>query len=383
MAQKDYYSILGLSDEDRKLQGEEFLKVCKNAYRQLAKQYHPDRYANKSEEERKSAEEKFKEISEAYNVLSDATKRQRYDQYGTADDLGWDNFGHTGMSDIDEIINHFKRRGFGSFGSGFGFGMDGFGESGGFANGSQKPPYLKINLKVTVADIYNGVTKKIRYKRMAPCTHCNGTGLGKDGKIVVCPTCGGRGMIMHTERRGYMTIQNAVVCDKCHGSGQTVINPCKECNGSGLVTTTEEIEIHILPGTCDGMSIVMREKGNYAPRQNGLVGDLVIVFSVENDSRFRIVNQYNLYTSVTVPILDCITGCKTEVGLPNGKTVSVTIPKFSKEGKIIEIRGAGMPYSETEAGSLYVEVKQKFPKDLSHSEEKMIKDLKNCKNFKN
>lgn len=383
MAKKDYYKILELTEEDKKLVGEDFIKCVKGNYRKLCKQFHPDKFANKSDAEKKEAEEKFKEITEAYDVLTDPKKKQQYEQFGTSGGFNFEGFGNTGMDDIDEMLNRFRGGGFGSpFGGGFGFGMDGFGFQQQQPTGPRKPQPLKLKLHVTIEDIYNGASKKIRYKRMVPCSHCDGNGYEAGGRVEICPVCGGVGQVVHTERNGNMMFQQTVPCSHCGGTGTVVTNPCKHCNGSGRVVTTEELDIQIPAGAIDGATFALAGKGNYAERSKTIVGDMVILLIVDPHERFVIANQYDLYTTIDVPVLDCITGCKTEVSLFGGKKVSVEIPKFTKEGKILRLNGLGMPLGNGGRGSLLIEVKQKFPKDISRSEEKLIKELKESKNFK-
>lgn len=385
MPQKDYYKILGLTEEDKKLQGEELKSKIKENYRKLAKKFHPDKFANKSDAEKKEAEEKFKEITEAYDVLTDPKKRQQYEQFGTNSGFTFEGFGNTGMDDIDEMLNRFRGAGFGNPFGGFEFdmgGMGGFGFKQQNQTGPRKPQPLKLKLHVSIEDIYNGTSKKIRYKRMIPCAHCDGNGYESGGHIETCPVCGGLGQVMHTERNGNMMFQETVPCNHCGGTGSVVINPCKDCGGSGRVVTSEELDIQIPAGAIDGATFAIAGKGNYAERSKNVVGDMLIFLVVDPHERFAIANQYDLYTAIDVPILDCLTGCKAEIALFGGKKISVDIPKFTKEGKILRLNGLGMPIGNGNRGSLLIEVKQKYPKDISRSEEKLIKELKDSKNFK-
>lgn len=382
MQKKDYYNILELTDEDKKLDGEDFIKKVKTNYRRLCKQFHPDKYANKPESERKEAEEKFKEITEAYDVLTDAKKKREYEQYGTNGGFSFDGFGSTGMDDIDEMLRHFRGGDFGNpFGSGFGFGMNDFGfrrET----SGPVKPQPLNIRMHVSIEEIYDGGSKKIRYKRMVPCNHCDGKGFETGGHVETCPVCGGVGQVVRRGRNGNMIFQQTFPCEHCNGTGSVVVNPCKQCNGSGKVVETEEITIPIPAGVFDGASIILNDKGNYAERSKDIVGDLAVVFSVDPNARFTIANRYDLYTTIEVPILECITGGKTEIQLFKGKKISLDIPKFTNEGKVFRVNGFGLPTGNGTRGSLLVEVKHKFPKDISRSEEKLINELKSSKNFK-
>lgn len=376
-AGKDYYKILGLSEEDKKLQGEEFAKKLKANYRKMAKDYHPDRYANKSEEERKEAEEKFKEITEAYDVLSDDNKRMQYDRFGTAEAFDFNGFRGTGMPDIDEILNRF-RGGFGSFNPfgdmGIGFGMHHRG------NMAEKPEPVKVRVHVTVEDLYNGGVKKIKYKRFKPCNECNGAGTTKDGKVETCTTCGGSGMCIQTERAGWATVQRTTVCPNCHGSGKVVTNPCKKCGGTGRVVETEEYDLQIPYGAVDGSMFLVPEMGNYAERNKNVVGDLLVIIAIDDNGKYKTTNGYDLYTKVDVPVLECITGGKTELEFIDKSKITIKIPKFTRDGSVLQIQGYGLP-TENGRGRLLIEVNQKYPKDINSNEEKLLKQLKQSKNF--
>lgn len=367
MPYKDYYKILGV---EKNATADEI----RAAYRSLAKRFHPDKFANASEEERKQAEEKFKEISEAYDVLSNPEKKARYEQTGSYDGFSFEGFGNTGMDDIDEILHRF-RHGFNPFGGRFG----GFG--GGFQRTVQKPSPLKIKLSVTVEDAYNKVTKHIRYKCFKPCDQCGGKGHGDDGKVETCPVCGGSGNEIRTSTNGWMTRQEISPCHRCNGTGQILSNPCKKCNGSGRVVDNEDVSITIPEGVTNGAYMVIEGKGNCAERNTSLVGDLLVFFEVKDSDNYQIVENGGLAVKIKIPILDCITGCEREVVLPNKEKIRVKIPMGAQTESVVEVKGKGMPIGN-DRGILYVVVEQQFPKSLSSSEEKAIKELKNSKNFK-
>lgn len=374
---KDYYKILGLSEEDKKLQGEEFSKKLKGNYRKMAKDYHPDRYANKSEEERKEAEEKFKEITEAYDVLSDDNKRMQYDRFGTAEAFDFNGFSGTGMPDIDEILNRF-RGGFGSFNPfgdmGMGFGMHRRG------NMVEKPEPVKVRVHLTIEDLHKGGVKRIKYKRFKPCKDCNASGTTKYGKTETCPVCGGSGVCVQTERNGWATVQRTSVCPKCHGSGKIITNPCNTCGGTGRVVETEEYDLQIPYGAVDGSMFLVPEMGNYAERNKNVVGDLLVIIAIDNNGKYRTTNGYDLHTTIDVPILECITGGKAEIEFIDKSKFSIKIPRFTRDGAILQLQGYGLP-SENGRGRLLVEVRQKYPDNIDSNEEKLLKKLKQSKNF--
>ncbi len=364
MAQKNYYNILGV---DKNVTEEEL----KSVYRKLAKQYHPDRYVNKPEEERKAAEEKFKEIAEAYAVLSDKDKRQKYDMYGTVDGNPFEGFQGSGFADIDEIMSRFMNSG--------GFGFGGFGFGGGSRRSSTRSVNvepLQIHLRVTVSEIYAGATKHIKYKYMGACSACHGSGHLEGGKMETCPHCQGTGMFTRSERRGYTTYMSQTVCPYCGGTGQSVTNPCGKCNGTGLEVQYDEIDLEIPPGVCDGAYMPIDGKGNCTKYHTNIRGQLIVVFDVVSDSKFQIVNQYDLQTQVEVPILDCITGCQQTIETVDGKKYNFKLEPGTESGKIISLRGMGMRRQDGSRGNLLIRIKQRFPKSISKLELKKIEELK-------
>lgn len=368
MASKDYYKELGVekgaTDDE-----------LKRAYRNLAKQYHPDRYANKSEDERKQAEDKFKDITEAYSVLSDKEKRQKYDMYGTVDGNPLEGFDFRGMEGMEDLFGAFRNMysgGFGGFGSFFGGGRQREPQV-------RQPEPLQIHLRVTISDIFNGTKKHVKYKYMGECQECHGAGHLEGGKIETCPHCHGTGMLSTQEVRGFSTIINQTVCPYCEGTGQSVSNPCKKCNGTGLDVCYEELDIEVPVGAFNGAYIQLSGKGNCAKRHPEVRGNLIVIFDVQEDSRFSIVNQFDLQTQIEVPILDCITGCKQSVEGIDGKKYCFKIEPGTETGKTILLRGIGLK-AKNGRGNLIVKVKQKFPKSISKSDAKKIEELK--KNFK-
>lgn len=377
---KNYYEILGLTDEERKLQGEEFEKIAKNRYRVMAKQFHPDRYVNKSEEEKKNAEEKFKEIAEAYAVLSDKDKRQKYDMYGTVDGNPFEGFQGSGFADIDDILNSFMHHG-SFFGGGFGgFGFGGNARRGGSQMSMPEP--LQIHLRVTLSEIYNGTTKHVKYKYMGECSTCHGTGHLEGGKTETCPHCGGSGMFTTREQRGFTTYMSQTVCPYCGGTGSTVSNPCNKCNGSGLEVKFDELDIEVPAGACEGAYMQIAGKGNCAKNHPEVRGTLVVIFNVQPDSKFQIVNQFDLLTDVDVPILDCVTGCSHTIEAVDGKKYNFKLEPGTESGKIVKLRGMGLPRQNGGKGDLLIRIKQRFPKTISKDDMKVLEKLKQSKTFK-
>ena len=259
MEKRDYYEVLGV---DRNADAE----TIKKAYRKLAIQYHPDKNPGD-----KVAEEKFKEAAEAYDVLSNPEKRQRYDQFGHAGMNG--GFGGGGGMNMEDI--------FSAFGDIFGghFGGGGFSEF--FGGGRSSSPRvargtdLRVKMKITLADVANGVEKKIKLKKYVACSHCHGTG-SSNGAMEVCGTCHGSGRITQVRQTILGRMQTQTECSACGGTGKTIKNKCPHCMGEGVVRGEEEVTVKIPAGVMEGMTLKMTGYGN-AARRGGVNGDLQIV----------------------------------------------------------------------------------------------------------
>ena len=363
---KDYYKILGVEKDASE-------DVIKKAYKKLAMQYHPDRLVNESEEEKKEAEEKFKEISEAYSVLSDENKRKQYDQFGTVDGDTM-NFGN--MS-ADDIMQHFMRM--------HGFDLFGNNDFGSFSHQKmvQKGENIKITLEVTLDEIYNQSPKTFKYKRRNLCKECNGTGASKDSKKETCPSCHGTGRITITRQNGFSLFQQISPCERCGGTGYIISNPCPTCGGSGVTTETEEITINIPRGVIDNAYISVEGKGHCIP--DGINGDLFIIFKVKYDAnglRPSQTNPYNLETNKEIPVIKCITGCETEIIGISGRKAVIKVPAGSTNGKLLRLRGYGLPKQDGSYGDLLITINQKMPGTITSDEKKLLDKLSKSKNFK-
>ena len=251
----DYYSLLGITDEERKLPKDEFLKVLKKKYRELCIKYHPDKNPGD-----KSAEEKFKDAAEAYEVLGDEKKRAEYDNPASNFDFrasGGPDFGGMGMEDI---LRHFNM-------GGMGFDFD-FGRP---KERNTKGTSIRIPMKLTLEEMYSGVTKKVKYKRFEPCDHCGGSGMTSESKKKVCRSCGGSGTVFGGNSFMAMT----QTCPTCGGQGYIIEKPCSHCHGHGIVQkVTDETEIKLNKGLLDGMNVILGGKGNFPPHGKGTVHGL-------------------------------------------------------------------------------------------------------------
>lgn len=365
MAKKDYYEILGV---DKNVTDDELKKVWKK----LAVKYHPDKYADKSEEERKEAEEKFKEIAEAYDVLSDKEKRRKYDM----GDMNME-FGGFGDMAYDDIIRNFMR-------------MNDFDPFLNTRFGGRNYQKVKkgsdINLKMTITldDIYNQREKEIKCTGCQVCSHCNGTGFGENGRIDVCPRCNGTGSITNVKRNGYTVFQQITQCPDCNGTGIKVVNPCSHCHGTGLEKTKLTKKIKIPAGCFDFATYQLPNQGNPSERKDGINGDLNIVFVIDKNSPYLLDpnNVYNIITELEVPVLDCIVGEKESIKCIDGKTRVFSIEKGTTNGKTYRLKGCGMPDGNGGYGDMIVYIKQKMPTKISNDELKKINELRESKNFK-
>lgn len=355
MEKKDYYEILGVnknvSDED-----------LKRSYKKLALKYHPDRNPNNKE-----AETKFKEINEAYSVLSDKEKRQRYDTYGTVDDIGGMNM------NADNIFAQFMK-----MHRGFGFGFDDEPQERVFKG---RDKILKVN--VTLKEVYNNVTKDITYSVNRKCNFCNGSG-SKTGKIEDCPHCNGTGQIHERQQFGHMIMDNSATCPYCNGIGKVVKDKCPHCNGTGVVETKDTLKINV-PNIYEVIQQSYVHKGGGHACENGLGvnGDLRFTFNLVNDEEYEVDtnNVLNIVKKVKVPLIDCLLGCSLSVSHLDGKTYNITISECTPNGKTYRLQGKGFKVGRY-AGDLYIKIEQIMPNTLSEEDKKILNKLKKSKTFK-
>ena len=363
---KDLYQILGLTEDDKKLSGDKFEKKLKKQYKKLCLTYHPDKQVGKSDKEQKEAEEKFKEINEAYSILSDASKKQQYDLFGTTD-----NNNRGGFDDFDSFYKqHF----------------DGFDPFNPFRYKQQNNivingENIRIRYKCTLEDIYNNAQHTIKYKKQGKCPDCDGTG-SLNGELVDCPICHGTGAYKEYIQRGMTTVIKQTSCPHCHGLGKVPKLPCSKCNGTGLVETTQTATITIPQGVTNDTYIMLQGLGHDAPNKLGSSGSLIVVFEIKEHPYFKLnENGVDLTCSIDVDILDCITGCDKTIKCLDNTEVKLKVPKFSKHKDVLTIRGKGMP-NRNHYGDLFITINQIMPNDLSKEELELINKLKLSKNFK-
>ena len=365
MPKRNYYEVLGVAKDAT----EEEIKI---AYKKLAIKYHPDRNPDNKE-----AEEKFKEAAEAYDVLHDANKRARYDQFGPEGVNGNAGFSGQGMN-MDDIFSMFGD----IFG---GHGFSGFG--GNYSNRSQaNPPQfrgsdLRIRMRLTLQEISTGVTKKIKVKKYIECPDCHGSGCEKNSQKATCPDCHGTGYINKVRQSLFGMMQTQSVCPTCHGEGQIIKNKCPHCQGEGVVRGEEIVDINIPAGVGDNMIINIPGKGN-AGRHNGIPGDIQVIIEEQEDKTFiRDDNDliYNLLLSVPQATL----GDTVTIPTLDGKA-RIKIEPGTQPGKVLRLRGKGLPAIKgygSGNGDLVVKISVYIPEKLSSEEKKHFEAIKDNENI--
>ena len=276
MAQKrDYYEVLGVT---KSASADEI----KSAYRKLALKWHPDRWVNASDAEKKTAEENFKEAAEAYSVLSDPDKKARYDQFGFAgDQMGGGGGFDFGGFDLNDILRNVFGGGFNFGGGGFDFG---FGSQGGQAQTrTYRGRDIRTSVKLTLEEIATGCEKEVTIERNRPCPDCDGKGTKNSSDIKTCPTCNGRGQVQHTVNTLFGRTMTMNTCPQCQGKGSIVTNPCRNCGGTGLVRKKETVKVKIPAGVEEDMQLTVRGEGHSAGK-GSVNGDLlVLIEEIEHD----------------------------------------------------------------------------------------------------
>jgi len=363
---RDYYEILGVSKNASK-------DDLKKAYRQMAIKYHPDKNPGD-----KAAEEKFKEAAEAYDVLGNDDKRRKYDQYGHAG-VGSSASGGYGGHDMsmDDIFSSFGD----IFGGHFGFG--GFGGGGGRSGGGRRVnrgSNLRVNIKVSLEEVINGVEKKINVRKQTTCKACDGSGAAEGNAVSTCQTCRGSGQVTRIANTILGQMQTSATCPTCGGDGKTITRKCTSCNGEGTVEGQELVTFNLPAGVAEGMQLSVSGKGN-AARRGGVNGDLIVVISEEKHPEIvREENDlmYNLYVSVT----DAILGMQAEIPTVEGR-VKIKVEPGVQSGKVLRLRGKGVPIlNEYGRGDFLVVINVWIPKEVSKEERKILEKLNESPNFK-
>ncbi len=357
MPKRDYYEVLGVS---RDASPEEI----KKAYRRLAMQYHPDRNPDDKE-----AEEKFKEIAEAYEVLKDPAKRRRYDQFGHEGLQGGFGGGFADFEfDLADALRTFMSEGFGGFADFFGMGRQ--------ERGRRQPPRgsdLQIRLKLSLEEIATGVRKTLRVRKYVRCPECEGTGAKRGTGTRVCPVCRGSGEVRQVSRSLFGEFVNITTCPECGGEGHVIEQVCPRCRGEGRIRDEVTLEVDIPPGVAEGNYLTLRGQGNVGPR-GGAPGDAIVVIQEEKHPVFERRGD-DLYLELPISFPDAALGADVEVPTLDGRAV-VEIRPGTQPGKVLRLRGKGLPHLNGYGrGDLLVKLLVWVPEKLSERDRQLLEEL--------
>lgn len=355
-----YYEVLEIT---RTATSEEI----KKAYRKKAIQHHPDKNPGDKE-----AEEKFKEAAEAYEVLSNEDKRQRYDQYGHAGVGGAAGGGYGGGMNMDDIFSQFGD----IFGGHFNFG--GFGSSRS-ARQTNRGSDLRVKVKLTLKEISTGVEKKIKVKKYISCSHCRGTGAENGTAYTTCSTCHGSGQVTRVMNTILGQMQTSSVCNSCGGEGKTITKKCVHCSGEGVVRDEEILTLNIPAGVMEGMQLSMSGKGN-AARRGGINGDLLILIEEEQHPEL-IRDQNDIIYNLLLSFPTAALGGTVEVPTLDGKA-KIKIEPGTQSGKVLRLRNKGLPSIQRYGtGDLVVNVAVYVPETLTDDQKEILQGMENSPHF--
>jgi molecular chaperone DnaJ len=368
MAKRDYYEILGVSKSSS-------ADEIKKAYRKVAMQFHPDRNPGDKE-----AEDKFKEAAEAYEILSDADKKAKYDRFGHAAFGPGTGGGASHSSNMDDIFSQFGDM-FGDdvFGSFFGGGGRSRGGGGRAARG-QRGSNLRIKIKLNFEEIEKGVTKNVKVKKHVTCTGCGGNGAKDKNSVQTCVSCGGSGQVRKLTNTFLGQMQTVTTCSSCNGEGTTVTAKCGTCKGEGRMYGEETISIDIPAGVQEGMQLSMNGKGN-AGERGGSAGDLIIQIEEEAHPELQ-RDGLNVAFDLHLNFVDAVFGTQVEVPTIDGRA-KIKIPAGTQSGKIFRLKGKGFPEVQGYAkGDQLIYVNIWTPQAVTEEEKAMLEKLQASNNFK-
>ena len=357
MAKRDFYDILGVNKNASP-------QELKSAYRKLAVKHHPDKNPGD-----KTSEEKFKEASEAYGVLSDKSKKENYDNFGHAafenGGSGQSGFGGFSGADFSDIFEDF----FGDFGGGR--------RSSRGRGSNNRGSDLRYDLSITLEEAYSGKKQNIQFATSEKCTSCKGNGSKPGSSPDKCTFCGGNGKVRSNQ--GFFTVQQT--CPQCAGSGEEITNPCVDCNGQGNKQTSKKISVTIPQGVDDGTRIRLAGKGEAGTR-GGTTGDLYLFINVKSHKLFK-RSDVNLFFEFPISIADAALGTTIEIPTIDGKKAKIKIPDGTQEGKQFRLKGKGMPFMRRgDFGDLYVQVKTEVPVNLNKEQKELLERFRKIENEK-
>ena len=356
MAKRDYYDVLGVNKSADK-------EEIKKAYRKLAVKHHPDK--NKGD---KSSEEKFKEASEAYHVLSDEKRKANYDQFGHAAFQGAGGQGGFSNFDFSSSFSDIFEDVFGDFG---------FGRQSRGGRSRNRGNDLRYDISINLNDAFIGTEKKVNYTTYKKCKTCSGSGAKPGSKPSACSYCGGQGRVRSSQ--GFFTIQQT--CPECGGEGQKITNPCGNCNGMGKQQSNENVAVKIPQGVDDGTRIRLAGKGE-AGSKGGSNGDLYLFISVEPHNIFK-RSEENLYYELPISFTDAALGSTVEVPSIDGKKTKIKIPSGTQSGKQLRLKGKGMPVLKRNIyGDLYIRIITEVPTSLTKRQKELLIEFKTLEDTK-
>ena len=364
---RDYYEVLGLQKDATKEQ-------IKGAYRKLALQYHPDR--NKSA----GAEDRFKEVSEAYAVLSDDAKRAQYDRFGHEGIQGrYSSEDIFRTTNFDEILRDLGFGGFGGF-SGSIFDMF-FGNMTGSGRGARRGADLRYDLEITLEQVANGLVTEIEVPRTERCPTCKGSGARPGSNPRVCTECGGRGQVQRVSSAGFAQFVRVETCRNCRGRGQILDNPCRECRGTGTVQRKRKISVKIPAGIEDESSLRLRGEGD-AGDSGSAAGDLYVVCHIMHHNFFT-REEKDLLCEVSISMADAALGTTIQVPTIEGNPAEVEVPSGIQSGGVLRLKGRGMPsLGGSSRGNQLITVKVAIPTKLTDKQKDLLKELRHIEDEK-
>lgn len=358
---KDYYKVLGVEKNAT-------TDEIKKAFKKLAMQHHPDRPGGN--------EAKFKEINEAYQVLGDADKRKKFDQFGS----DFEQQGGFGGQSWEDVMNAFRGGGGGASFGGADFG-DIFGDMFGFGGGRRSGPRqsrghdVQVDIELDFKEAAFGVERELNLRKQTACDVCNGSGAEPGSKLETCTTCNGQGQVLQNQRTFLGTMQTVTTCSACNGRGKHAAKKCKHCGGDGILAKNNNIKVKIPAGIDDGQSIRLTAHGEAAPH-NGVSGDLYVRVHIKASKIFR-RDGFDVYTDQEISYSKAVLGANVKVETIDGQ-IGIKIPEGTESGQLIRLKGHGIQeVGGKNRGDHFVRVKIIVPKKISKNERKLLEELDN------